>query len=63
MGPKRDQITPREDRVLGGTDHPSGPDDLHPGEIEGSVETLPPAEGRDALEGALAAEDAEEERE
>ena len=54
MRPKRDQITPREDRVPGGADRPSGPGNLRAGGIEESVETPSPTGGRDALEGALA---------
>ena len=62
MGPKRDQTTPGEDRVPGGADRPSGPDDLRPVELEGAIGVHSPASGSDAVAGALATEEAEEGR-
>lgn len=60
MDQKRDQTTPREDRVPGGADRLSSPDDLRPVELEGSTETFSPASGSDAMAGALATQEERE---
>ena len=62
MGPKCDGITPREDRAEASRQRPSGPDDLSREDREDPIEGLPRAAEGDALDGALAADGAEEER-
>lgn len=58
MGPRRDRITPREDRA-----EEPGPDDLTPDAGEDSVESLPPPDNdAEGIEGTPAPDDEEETR-
>ncbi len=53
MGPRRDRITPREDRA-----EEPGPDDLSPDPVEESVESLPLPE-EEGIEGIPAPDEEE----
>lgn len=57
MGPRRDRITPSEDRP-----EEPGPDDLNPDAGEEAVQNLPPPEEGEGIEGTPALDEEEEVR-